>query len=203
MKSNFIGRSNEYHSKTRRIGCVVPILKHAARWPISLDTPNIHLACYFREVDYASSEGKRNHRGIDIQTKIGTSIITPSRGRVVMHRNDYEKGLKDVAIYSDVTKILYVFMHLDTTDANLPKPSQLVNFDSDFYVKAHQHVGTIGRWPEELSELVDVPKDVELVHGRKFDHLHFETHFYRKMPDNLIFSTLKKQFNPLGLLVKL
>jgi hypothetical protein len=188
MKSNFIGRSKEYYHKIKHVSIPSSVkqLKHAARWPISLDTSNIHLACYFGEDNY-SSPGGELHNGVDIQVDDGILVNTPSSGKVVKHWFDPMRKLFDVSILSN-SGILYEFCHLETFGARLPRHTSGFDYNSDFMVRAGDVIGKVGRWPYDLEEHVNIPFDVEDVHGKKYHHLHFGTKYDLKY------------FNPLGLI---
>lgn len=203
MKTNFIGRSAEYHNKCNLGGIPKALenLRNSIRWPIDLDTPSIHLACYYGQRNYSDPGFGKRHRGLDLQVPLDTQVASPSSGRVVFHRNDLARGLTDVAVYCRVTGLLYVFAHLNTDNMNLPETSRFLNWNSSFEVSAGQTIGHVGKWPYILGEKVKIPPEVssEYLYGRSFNHLHLETHYYPKMPGVNRLESLRARFNPLML----
>jgi hypothetical protein len=49
---------------------------------------------------------------------------------------------------------------------------------SEFKVQGGDSIGEVGNWPFILKDKLAVPKEVEIIHGRNYNHIHFETHDY-------------------------
>lgn len=198
-----IGRSKKYH-KEKEKGKIPPDLKefkHSLRWPLDLETQEIHLSCYFNEKNYSAPEDKdHEHKAVDIQVKAGTPIYVPETARVVYYSDFDLRGLGDIILWGEKTGIVYVFAHLDK-ESIAPKIKECSFFDRyrELHVREGESIGCIGTWRRELQKSVQVPPDVVRRHKREYHHLHFATHDYShgRMPHSVFLEGEVNAFNPL------
>ena len=206
---NFIGRSREYNDHLEgEVPKDLERLVHRLRWPIYLEsTPNIHLACYFGEKNYANPRAQfpydMPHPGLDIQANQGTPILLPTTGRIVKCKVDKIGGLT-VGVYDEENNLAYVFAHLD---ARQP-PCELIEdthtkWNSPYFLEAGKPIGKIGKWNYELPDFVNIPGEVLAIYGREFHHVHFEIMYINPRQKKPRFIEGVYTLNPLLLLQKL
>ncbi len=177
-----IGRSKLYDQKKNdgQLASELERVAHDIRWPIDIDGQKLHLSCYFGEPNYSSSKDKDDHHeGLDIQVNAGTEVSAPENSRVIMCQTFDPRGLVGVYLWGQDTGILYVLDHLDSE--SLPQEIRAHHyFDrySKLMAKEGEFVGRVANWPLQLNGEVQIPADVETVHGRNYHHLHLETHNY-------------------------
>lgn len=188
--ARLIGRSEIYDEKKdygfypSDLERAVP--RHSVEWPIDVNAQKIHLSCYFKETNYFNNSYIRRHDGLDIQVKAYTELFAPETSSVVMRLKYTPSGLDSVFLLGQRTGIIYILDHLES--GSLPREitpprynfddRDRLNMDSDLIVEEGKFVGRVGRWPLLLNAGVNIPKDVEAIHGRNYHHLHLETHNY-------------------------
>lgn len=177
-----IGRSRLYDQKKNdgRLASELEVVAHGVRWPIDIDGQKLHLSCYFGEPNYSSPKDKDDrHIGLDIQVNAGTEVVAPENSRVIMCQTHDPRGVVGVYLWGQDTGILYVLDHLNPD--SLPGEIRAHHyFDrySELMVNEGDFVGRVGNWPLQLKEAVQIPEDVQKIHGRNYHHLHLETHNY-------------------------
>ena len=205
-KSNFIGRSREYGSHLDgTLPEALQQFKHSLRWPIDLDTPNIHLAGYFNEPDYNDPDKNSRHRGLDLQVAAGTKVVSPIRGKAVFHQTDPRTtDLMNVGVYSEKLGLLCILAHLDTSGILLPESYPVLRWENQDQVYRDMVVGRVAPWISRLPEQIAVPKDVRKVYGRTYNHLHLECYYIPNKPRTVNeYYQKRAPLNPLLLLRKL
>ncbi|MCJ7816540.1 MAG: M23 family metallopeptidase [Candidatus Aenigmarchaeota archaeon] len=204
---HLIGKSNQYAERRKegRLPRGLGKFKYSIPWPIDTETPNLHLSCYFGEVNYADPLDKTDrHNAIDIQVPYGTPVLSPEKSKVVfLDTYSGPKGLVDMLLWGIDSKIVYLLCHLDGD--SVPYKVRKRRY-SDRYtrstVDSEEFIGKVGRWPKELTKEVKIPQDVERVYGREYHHLHFQTN-YEPNEYGFGFDEEKNGFNPLLILKNL
>jgi len=173
-----IGNSKKYVTKVQEgdLPRELYALKNSIPWPINISNTPFHLACYLRDRNYSLPTFPGHHRGIDIQTKAGECIVAPERSKVIACHPNADNELSNFSLLGENSKIQYDFIHVDPE--SVPKKirdrTQVDPEQEDIFIETGEYVGCVGTWPLELSDLVDVPKDVMELFGKSFHHLHFE-----------------------------
>ena len=176
-------------------------LKSSIPWPIDTDTSDIHLSCYFGEVNYSDPMDMTCiHKAVDIQVASGTPVVSPEKVKVLYFDTCDLRGVVDVYLWGLDSHIVYLLCHLDkdSVPEHIRERSWFDRY-TDTIVDRGDVIGEVGRWPLELMNFVKIPADVKEVYGLNYHHLHLEMHYY---PDeyDLDSARVKKEFNPLLLL---
>jgi len=183
--------------------------------------PNFHLAHYHGDEVIADTSvdpiNKYTHKGIDIQVKAGTPIYAPRSGIVNYCTRSYSTSLGNgkfeylrgedeslIIIKDTKTNLFYIFGHVSF--ASIPDSLKVEPSESqkETYVNQGDFLGCVFKWPYDKLPCIKIPRYIERVYGRSFDHLEFSI-IYRLRPTTLsIFSELDHiKLNPLLLLKKL
>jgi hypothetical protein len=179
--------------------------RHSIDFPFDVKAQEIHIAGFhgFRDYPYQKSRD-RIHDGIDIQLAAGTNVFTPEDCLLVHSYIDYYtlRGRCGLYLYGIETGILYCFGELQTSSLPriVPENRRFV-LSSEILIKKGEFVGRVFEWPLELRTWqVDIPEDVQKVHGRHFHHLHVQTGYVPREDLNSKMLETWKGFNPLLLL---
>lgn len=175
--------------------------KHAIRFPINPETPNIHIAGFYGETNYCDPNSHSLHFGVDIQVQKGTPVIASERSVVAFLNIDDSRDLRDILLYSYEKHIFYGLCHLDKN--SIPKKiATRTDFDpnSGVFVEEGEVVGRIGEWSEQLGSNAQIPNDVLKIYGRNYDHLHVLIYHDH---DGHVPSAYAPYFNPLLLFKQL
>lgn len=199
-------------------------LKHSLEWPVNMGIPNIHITCYFGDLDYSYSrpDDRQLHYALDIQAPPGTVVTSPEDAIVVINISstpiNEQRGLADIILYSPDTKLAYVLAHLDSqTLSQRVADRHWFDRHSDVRVEQGEPLGTVGLFFTQeflqrqvgrgqslgLNPGIRIPKGVNLVYGRSYDHLHFSAHHVRENHELSSIFRLPTPVNPIHLLRRL
>ncbi len=174
---NLIGKVDEYEAQKTQSGLTPGLKKilHSIDWPIDLDTPNIHLAGFFDKHDYITEKDYK-HESLDIQLPEHTEVFAPEDVKLVDCRFDEDIGF--INMWGLKSRLLYTFSSLDY--GSIPSkirssPAVCDRNYKNFVIEKGSSLGKIATWPGDLDQSINIPKDVEEIYGRSYNHLRIRT----------------------------